>query len=137
MKAVIVVVIVVIVALIALVAMSDHTAVTIAPLKSVGIATPVTVTVVNPHGIRRVSAYLEQNGARHPLYDESAKASRIFWSRHTPPRTITFDAGKNKAPNLKEGKARLVVEAVSDDLRGDTNSTSYDVNVVLAAPRVI
>ena len=48
-----------------------------------------------------------------------------------------FDAGKTKAPNLKEGKARLVVEAVSNDFRASTDTAAYDVNVVLAAPRVI
>ena len=37
------------------------------------------------------------------------------------PSTFTFEAGKTKAPNLKEGKARIVVEAVSNDLRGSTD----------------
>jgi murein DD-endopeptidase MepM/ murein hydrolase activator NlpD len=37
---------------------------------------------------------------------------------------------------LKEGKALLVVEAVSNDLRGSTDSASAEVNVVLTAPRV-
>ena len=46
-------------------------------------------------------------------------------------------AGKSKAASLKEGKARLVVEAVSNDMRGSTDSVSNDVNIVLAAPRVI
>ena len=49
---------------------------------------------------------------------------------------MTFDAGKNKAPNLKEGDARIVVEAVSDDFRGSTDSASANVKVVLAPPRV-
>ena len=61
----------------------------------------------------------------------------MFWSRHQPPRTVTFEAGKNRAPDLKEGKARMVVEAVSNDLRGSSNSAAYDVDVVLAPPRVI
>jgi hypothetical protein len=44
---------------------------------------------------------------------------------------------KNKAPNLREGKARLVVEAVSNDLRGRTDTAESDVDVVLSAPRVM
>ncbi len=45
--------------------------------------------------------------------------------------------GKNKAPSLKEGKARLVVEAVSNDLRASADTAAFDVDVVLTAPRVI
>jgi murein DD-endopeptidase MepM/ murein hydrolase activator NlpD len=56
--------------------------------------------------------------------------------RNQPVQTLTFDAGKNKAPNLKEGDARIVVEAVSDDLRGRTDTASSNVKVVLAPPRV-
>jgi peptidase M23-like protein len=107
------------------------------PVKTVGINTPVTATITNPHGVRYVAAYLEQNGARYPLYEEKAPARRLFWSRHQPPRTVTFEAGKTRAPDLKEGKARMVVEAISNDLRGSSNSAAYDVNVVLAPPRVI
>ena len=97
-----------------------------------GISTPVTVRVTNPHGVRRVSAYLEQNGARYPLFEQTPATRRLFWRKHEPPRGITFEAGKNKAPNLKEGKARLVVEAVSNDLRGSTTA-AVDVDVVLSA----
>ena len=107
------------------------------PVRTVGINTPITATITNPHGVRYVAAYLEQNGAHYPLYEEKAPARRLFWSRHQPPRTVTFEAGKNRAPDLKEGKARMVVEAISNDLRGSSNSAAYDVDVVLAPPRVI
>src|SRR5690242_15754918 len=118
--------------------MSGHTALSLSPaVSSVGVTTPVTVHVANPHGVRRVKAYLEQGGAQYPLMEESAPATRLWWRKNETPRTFTFEAGKNKVPNLKEGKARLVVEAVSNDLRGDTDQTAVDVNVVLSAPRVI
>ena len=136
MKAIIIVVGVVIVVTIALFAMSGHSAVTLAPVKTVGIGTPVSVKVSNPHGERRVSAFLEQGGAQYPLMDQTEPSRRIFLHRHEPDRTLSFVAGKDKAPNLKEGKARLVVEAVSNDFRGATDTASEDVDVVLAAPRV-
>src|SRR5512140_2289956 len=118
--------------------MSNHTAIGMTdPVKVVGVATPVAVTVTNPHGVRRVTAWLEQNGGRFPLYEERSPANRFFWSRHQAPRSVTFEAGKNKAPTLKEGQARLVVETVSNDLRGSTDSAAYDLTVVLAPPRVI
>jgi murein DD-endopeptidase MepM/ murein hydrolase activator NlpD len=117
--------------------MSSHTELGMSPaVTSVGVSTQVTVHLTNPHGVRRVSAYLEQNGAQYPVYEQNAPAHRLFWNRHEPPASFTFEAGKKKAPNLKDGKARLVVEAVSNDLRASTDSVASDVTVVLAAPRV-
>ncbi len=137
MKAIIAAVLLVAVIAVAFLAMSTSPVVGVnPPVKTVGIGTPVTATITNPHGVRRVTAWMEQNGARYPLYEEKTPARRFFWSRHQPPRTVTFEAGKNKAPNLKEGKARIVVEAVSNDLRGSSNSAAYEVDVVLAPPRV-
>jgi murein DD-endopeptidase MepM/ murein hydrolase activator NlpD len=122
----------------ALFMMSSSTAVSVAPeVKTVGMSTPVTVHLDNPHGVRRVSAFLEQNGARYPLFEQTAPARRVLLQKHVAPRTISFVAGKDKAPNLKEGKASLVVEAVSNDFRARTDRAAYEVNVVLSAPRVI
>jgi murein DD-endopeptidase MepM/ murein hydrolase activator NlpD len=107
-----------------------------APVNSIGLSTPVSVKLTNPHGVRQVKAYVEQDGARHPLLEVSADATRFLWKRSEPARIVNFEAGKNKAPNLKEGKARLVVEAVSNDMRGSTDTLGADVTVVLAPPRV-
>jgi len=117
---------------------SSSTVVSVAkPPATVGLSTPVTVQVSAPHGARHVAAYIEQNGARYALFEQAAPARRVFWQRHVAPQTMTFDAGKNKAPNLKDGKAKITVEAVSNDFRGDTTTTNWEVNVVLASPRVI
>ena len=117
---------------------SARTVIVVAPeVKAIGVSTPVTVRVSNPHGVRRVSAYLEQNGARYGLFEETAPARRFLPARRVPPRAIAFQAGKSKAPDLKEGKARLVVEAVSNDFRGQMDTASNDVTVVLTAPRAI
>jgi len=105
-------------------------------VKTIGLSTPIAVKLSNPHGVRRVSAYLEQSGVRYPLYEQTAPSRRFFWNRHVPSQAIAFQAGKSKAPNLKEGPAHLIVEAVSNDFRGDATAASYDVNVILAAPRV-
>lgn len=119
-------------------ALSNTTALGVSPpVSTVGMATPVTVHAANSHGVRRLSAWIEQNGARYPLYEKQAPARRFFWERHAAPLTVTFEAGKNKAPNLKEGKARVVVEAVSNDTRASTDTAAFDVNVILSAPRVI
>ena len=138
MKIIIAAVLVVAVALAALLALSGHSAVTLAPaVTALGASTPVTVRIVNPHGVREVSAYVEQDGARYAVFDQRNPSTRFVWHGHEPPRVYTFDAGKSKAPNLKDGKARLVIEAVSNDFRGSTDSASAEVIVVLTPPRVI
>ena len=137
MKAIIIILTLAAVVTAALFFMSGRTALVVNPVKAIGVSTPVTVQVANPHGVRRLSAYVEQNGARYPLYEQTAPATRLFWSRHAPARGITFEAGKAKAPQLAEGKARLVVEAVSNDMRGSTDTASCDVMVALTAPRAI
>jgi murein DD-endopeptidase MepM/ murein hydrolase activator NlpD len=132
----VVLVAVVVAAGVALLAMSTHTELSLSPAAVIGAATPVTVRLANPHGVRSVEAWVEQEGKRYPLFEEKTPARHLFWKRHEAVRRVTFDAGKNKAPELQEGKARLVVAAVSNDLRGSTDSAASEVNVVLAPPRV-
>jgi Peptidase family M23 len=137
-KVIIAVVVVVIAAVVALFfGMSTNTVATVSTADVIGAATPVTVKLVNPHGVRSVTARLEQDGKQYPLFEEKSPSRRILWKRHEPARIVTFEAGKNKAPELKEGPANLVVETVSNDLRASTDSTSKKVNVVLAPPRVM
>jgi murein DD-endopeptidase MepM/ murein hydrolase activator NlpD len=131
-----VLVLILVAAAVGMMTMSTHTEVTMSPVPAIGLATPVTVRLANPHGVRSVQAWLEQEGKRYPLFEEKDPSHRLMWKRHEEPRRVTFEAGKNKAPDLKEGKARVVVETVSDDLRGSTDSASSEVTVVLAPPRV-
>jgi hypothetical protein len=108
------------------------------PPKAVGSATPVTVRVTNSHGVRRVTARLEQGGASTSLLEIAKPSDRVqFWRKHAPPEEFLFMAGKDQAPDLKEGKARLVVEVQSNDFRGLTDSVSAEVEVVLRPPTVV
>jgi murein DD-endopeptidase MepM/ murein hydrolase activator NlpD len=137
MKAIIVLVLVAVIGVAALFFMSSNTAVTIDPaVKIVGTSTPVAVKIANPHGVRRVAAYIVQGGTRFPLAELKTPSHRFLWRRNQPPQTITIDFGKNKAPNLKEGDARIFVEADSDDFAGNTDIVSTNVKVILAPPRV-
>jgi hypothetical protein len=113
-KAILILVFLVVVGISSLWVASSNTGLSVTPaVKTIGLSTPVTVHLTNTHGVRRVDAYLEQNGARYPVYAESQPSTWILWSRREPPRSATFEAGKSRAPNLKDGKARLVIEAVS------------------------
>lgn len=123
----------------ALFAMSNGTALNVnPPVKAIGSQTPVKVQISNPHGIRRLNAWIEQGGAKYTVHEQQSPARRLtFWRHKEGPREVAFDAGKKNAPNLKDGKARLIIEAVSNDLRGRTDSVALDVDVATQAPRVM
>jgi murein DD-endopeptidase MepM/ murein hydrolase activator NlpD len=138
MKVLIAVGVLVVIGVVALFAMSSGPVVKVDPsVKVIGLSTPVKAEVESAHGVKRVTAYIEQGGTRFPLMEQTSPSHRVFWQRHQPTQSVTFDAGKNKAPNLKEGDARIVVEAVANDFRGGTADASIPVKVVLSPPRVI
>jgi murein DD-endopeptidase MepM/ murein hydrolase activator NlpD len=118
--------------------LSSHTKLAFDPQpKDIGANTAVAVRFSNPHGLRRFTASIEQNGASTPLIETKNTADRLkFWLAQVPEQDIRFNAGSKEAPNLKEGKARLVVEAQSNDFRGVTDTISSDVDVVLRPPSV-
>ena len=99
------------------------------PVTTIGQATPITVHVHVPHGVRSVAAFAEQNGARYRLW-ETAQASRAtdgVWN---------FTAGTNATPQLKDGKATLIVEATSNGLLRKTAHLEREVTVVTRPPVV-
>lgn len=103
-------------------------------LTALGSATPVKVQVADSHGVRKIDAWVEQNGARYDVYEKALPANRILWTRHVPPSVWSFTAGLKTTPQLKDGPARLTVEAISNDFRGATASVSRDVTVVSRPP---
>jgi murein DD-endopeptidase MepM/ murein hydrolase activator NlpD len=96
---------------------------------SLGQATPITVHVRGKHGVSKAAAYIEQNGARYPAWQmtQATKTADSHW---------TFIAGVKTTPQLRDGKATLVVEATSNDLRGKTTRISHDFTVVTQPPTV-
>ena len=98
-------------------------------LVAIGQATPVTVSIADPHGIRRAAAYIEQNGARYRLADVEHPTRRLRWLRGATDETLKFTAGAKGIPQLKDGSARLIVEATSNDFLGKTTEASRDVTV--------
>jgi murein DD-endopeptidase MepM/ murein hydrolase activator NlpD len=114
------------------------------PVKTIGVSTPVQVQVTGPYGWRRLTALVEQNGARYTVYDHHNPARRFLFMRH-PARVggyeafspVRFQVGKQQAPALRPGKATLVVEAQSNDFLSRTVTASFDVNVILEPPRLV
>ncbi|MBV9075377.1 MAG: M23 family metallopeptidase [Acidobacteria bacterium] len=120
----------IVLAVILLVAFSTTPAINVpASVKVIGQATPITVTISDPHGVRRASAYLEQNDQRYTLVTVERTSRRFRWARNEPEKTLQFTAGSRSLPQLKDGPARLIVEATSNDFRGKTAEAVRDVTV--------
>ncbi len=98
-------------------------------LTSLGQATPITVQVRDRRGIRKVAAFVEQNGAQYQVF-ESAQPSK------SADNAVSFTAGVKTTPQLKEGKAKLIVEATSNDLLRKTGRAEREVTVITQPPSI-
>jgi murein DD-endopeptidase MepM/ murein hydrolase activator NlpD len=111
------------------------------PVKVVGQAGELVVVVDTPRGaIKRLDVALEQEGARSPIVSipNPDAATKIAQESESKVR-ITHAIGKQAVPQLKEGKARVVVTAVRPvlfGLREATSTASRDFEVKLTPPRV-
>jgi murein DD-endopeptidase MepM/ murein hydrolase activator NlpD len=97
---------------------------------AIGTNTPVRVEADASHGVKSFSAVVEQDGQRQTVYQDKTKSKQIT-------RLYSFSAGKKQAAFLKEGPAKLIIEASSNDLRGATTHISHDIQVVLRPPSVV
>src|SRR5262249_47362937 len=107
------------------------------PPSVIGMEGSVRARVESPHGVRHLTAYLAQDGARYLIYDRPQPATRfLFWTHRQPPLEVTMPAGKKLAPALKDGKAKLIMEAHPNDLRAGSTSKEVDVEIISAPPRL-
>jgi murein DD-endopeptidase MepM/ murein hydrolase activator NlpD len=100
-----------------------------ASLTSIGQATPVTVHVQDRHGVSKLTATLEQNGASYPAWQSTATTKDAD-------STFNFTVGAKTTPQLKEGKAKLIVEATSGGLGHGSARVEREVTVVTQPPTV-
>ncbi len=106
------------------------------PVKVIGIKTPIHIHAVNPHGVRALTVAVQQDGKTYETRAAQAPSQHIFPQRNVAPLDINTTVGKQTAPDLHEGKARVIVSAISNDFRGKTTTDAFDVDVITAAPRV-
>jgi murein DD-endopeptidase MepM/ murein hydrolase activator NlpD len=99
------------------------------PVASVGQATSITLHVHDPRGVRKVEAFVEQNGARFPVWQLAQPSGAVD-------NTWSFQAGTKTTPQLRDGHAKLIVEAISNDLLRKTATLERDVAVVTQPPTV-
>lgn len=108
------------------------------PVTVVGIETSVRIELKNAHGIREVAVKLEQDGKTYQAFSEKKPAHRfLFFGERHGARDVIARVGKKEAPALKDGKARLIIEATANDLRGQTDTKSFDVDVITTPPHVV
>jgi murein DD-endopeptidase MepM/ murein hydrolase activator NlpD len=100
------------------------------PVPAIGGSTPVMVEVDAPHGVKAFSAAVEQNGQTQTVYQDKTKTKQRKGA-------YSFSAGQKQAQFLKEGPARLIIKAKSNDLRGSTSELVQDVQVVLRPPTIV
>ena len=107
-----------------------------ASLSALGRSTSISIHVSDPHGVRSVRVWVEQNGNRYLVREGTLPARRVFWQRGVADSDWTFNTGTESVPQLKDGKAQLIVEAVSNDFRGKTASAEREIIVVTQPPVV-
>ena len=95
----------------------------------IGQATPVSVLVHDTHGVKKVTATVEQNGAQYQVWQSSGGSK-------TADSTFNFSVGVKTTPQLRDGPAKLIVEATSAGLFGGTDRVERDVKVVTQPPTV-
>jgi murein DD-endopeptidase MepM/ murein hydrolase activator NlpD len=98
-------------------------------VKTIGQATPVSVHVTDPRGIKSASAAIVQNGQTFMVWQlpQPLKAKEATWN---------FTAGVRTTALLKDGPAKLMVEAKSNDLLHRSAKVERDVTVVTRPPSV-
>ena len=98
-------------------------------ISTVGQSSPVTIHVAAKHGVRQAQAFVEQNGAQYPVWSlpQSTNSSDNTWS---------FNVGTGSVPQLKDGKATLTVEAVSNDFRRKEGKAQREFTVITKMPTV-
>jgi murein DD-endopeptidase MepM/ murein hydrolase activator NlpD len=130
-KSLVVVVLLVIVVLIAIVIVRSATPAIDLPtqISTLGQATPLTVHVADKRGVHSASATVEQNGASYLVWQMTQPS-------HAIEATWNFTAGVKTTPQLKNGKAKLIIEATSNDLLRRSARLERDVTVVIQPPTV-
>ncbi|MFL6351911.1 MAG: peptidoglycan DD-metalloendopeptidase family protein [Bryobacteraceae bacterium] len=100
------------------------------PVPAIGNDSIISVQAADPKGIKSFAAAVEQNGQSQTVYQDETRSNQAS-------RVYTFSAGKKQASFLKEGPAKLVFKASSNDFRGRTTTLSQDIQVVLRPPSIV
>jgi murein DD-endopeptidase MepM/ murein hydrolase activator NlpD len=104
------------------------------PVSAVGQSTPIPIHIHDPHGVRDVALFIEQNGVRYKAAEVLGPARHILWLHNVSDQTLTLVAGSKTIPQLKDGKAKLIAEITSNDFRGSVTRVETAINVANEPP---
>jgi murein DD-endopeptidase MepM/ murein hydrolase activator NlpD len=131
----IILVVIVVLPVVLLLALSDTPVIRLdSATTTIGRATSLAIEISDPHGVRHLAVSVEQNGASYRASEITQPAHRIFWQRNVADSVLNVVVGTKSVPQLKDGKARLIIEATSDDFLGKTARVERDVMVVTQPP---
>ena len=71
------------------------------PLPSIGQAASLTLHISDPRGVRKVEAFVEQNGARFLVWQLAQPSGAAY-------NTWSFQVGTKTTPQLRDGPAKLI-----------------------------
>ena len=95
------------------------------------------VNLSGPHGVRSLTARLEQGQTTVSSGIEEQANRFMFWRRkQAPPSSYQLKLPAGSAQGFRSGPAKLIVEASANDFRQATTTRSYDVVVNLAPLRL-
>jgi hypothetical protein len=94
-----------------------------------GQATSIAVHVRDPHGVRSLEAFVEQNGVQYRVWEATHPSG-------VTDGTLSFAAGTNTTPRLKDGTAKLIMIAVSNGLLRKTSRLERELMVVTRPPTI-
>jgi hypothetical protein len=116
----------------------DTTIETLTPLpKALGNAYKLRVRMTNPQGVSRAMAWIEQNGSRFDVMDVRYPGTWKDWvQKGRAPVETEFSVGKDRAPGLVSGKAKLIIAAKANNLRGIETRLTREIPVVLGHPEL-
>ena len=127
---VVIIAVVVLLPIVLLLALSSTPVVDLSsPVTTLGQATPITVHVHEFRGVRKLVAFVEQNGTRYRVW-ESPQPSRQADS------SWNFTSGVKATPQLQDGKAKLIVEATSNGMLKKTGRIEQELTIVTRPPSV-
>ena len=108
------------------------------PVKAIGMVTAIRVRVDADPSVRSFRATVEQGGQSYVALLERQRMVRRWriLRPHQPERFYLIEAGRRAFPQLKDGPAKLVLEAQTDDWRGRTATVSIDLTVKTTPPSI-
>jgi murein DD-endopeptidase MepM/ murein hydrolase activator NlpD len=98
-------------------------------VNTLGQATPIAIHVRDPHGVRSLEAFVEQNGVQYRVWEN------VPTSRATDD-AFNFVAGVKTTPQLKDGTAKLILVAVSNGLLRKTARVERELTVITRPPTI-